>query len=78
MSKERSRTLYVLSFAWQLGFLIAIPLIGFMLGGLWIDGRLNTRPLFTLLGLAIGLVTTVYECAKLLKTLIQPKGDDNA
>ena len=74
MNENKSKTLYVLSFAWQLGFLIVIPMVGFMALGLWVDGKLNTKPTFTLIGLLVGVVSTVLESAKMLRVFM--RGDD--
>ncbi len=39
----------------QLGFVIALPLVGGLLLGLWADQALGTRPLLTLLGSLLGI-----------------------
>lgn len=39
----------------QLGFLIALPLVGGLLIGLWADNSLGTKPLFLLLGTLAGI-----------------------
>lgn len=39
-----------------IGWYFAMTIIGGILGGLLLDGWLNTRPLFTLLGLFAGLL----------------------
>jgi F0F1-type ATP synthase assembly protein I len=39
----------------QLGFAIALCLIGGLLGGIWADRSLGTTPLFTLLGSLLGI-----------------------
>ena len=57
----------------QLGLLTAIPmilavapLIGYYLGR-WIDGRLGTDPVFSLILLALGLVAGVRETISILR-----------
>ena len=47
-------------------FAIVLPLIG----GLWLDRRLHTTPLFTLLGVALGLAAAaraIYEMMKAIR-----------
>ncbi len=34
------------------------------LGGLWLDGRLGTKPWFLLLGLLLALIVGLYEVAR--------------
>ena len=40
----------------QLGFSVACPLAAFVIGGYWADGKFNTKPLFLLIGLFLGIV----------------------
>lgn len=40
-----------------LGWYVAFCIILGLLGGIWLDGRLHVAPLFTLVGLALGLIT---------------------
>jgi len=65
------KTLYALSLAWQLGFLIAVPLGGFLLLGYWIDTVLQTKPLVLLIGLALGGIVTCYELYHVLTPFIK-------
>jgi ATP synthase protein I len=45
---------YVALFS-EIGFIILITTLAGALGGHWIDGQLDTNPLFILVGLLIGL-----------------------
>jgi F0F1-type ATP synthase assembly protein I len=40
----------------QLGFSVACPLAAFVIGGYWADGKFNTKPLFLLIGLFVGII----------------------
>lgn len=68
--KENFKILYAMSFAWQLGFLVAAPLGILIFLGLWADKTFQTGPLFVLTGIIVGLVTTVYEVYHMLSPLI--------
>ncbi len=68
--QEQFKILYALSFAWQLGFLIAAPLGILIVLGLWLDNTIHTAPLFILLGIFVGLATTFYEVYHMLAPLI--------
>ena len=71
MSQENNfKTFYALSIAWQLGFLIAIPITGFLILGLLGDKFFKTQPLFLIIGLLTGIIITVYEVYHLLAPLI--------
>ena len=71
MSQENNfKTFYALSIAWQLGFLIAIPITGFLILGLLGDKFFKTQPLFLIIGLLTGIIITVYDVYHLLAPLI--------
>ena len=71
--KDGFKTFYALSFAWQLGFLIAVPLAGFMFLGFLADEFFGVSPLFLIAGFAVGTAATVYEVRHLLAPLIKKK-----
>jgi F0F1-type ATP synthase assembly protein I len=60
------------------GWYIAIAIVLGLLGGLWVDGKLGTRPLFTIIGLIIGIMAAVYGVYQMFLPFIknkQGKGD---
>ena len=64
-----------------LGWYVAISIIGGIGGGLLLDRWLDTEPLFTLLGLALGLIVAFYGGYKMLKQVLSRRytntdGDD--
>ncbi len=50
----------VLSLVFELGYIIAIPIVGFALGGRLLDNKLDTSPLFILGGIFISIILTSY------------------
>ena len=73
--KEEFKVFYALSLAWQLGFLIAVPIGGFLLLGHLADRIFKSQPLFLIIGAAVGLTITIYEVYHLLLLLIKEKND---
>lgn len=67
---------YALAVAFQLGFLIVVPIGGFMLLGLWADKILKTGPFLLIAGALIGLSITVYEIYHWLIPLIKKEEHD--
>jgi len=69
--KHNFKVLSAISFAWQLGFLIIIPIGGFMLLGFMADKALKTYPALLISGIITGLIITSYETYHLLIPLIK-------
>lgn len=57
----------------ELGFMIVIPLVGFMLLGLWADKSFHTLPLFTIIGLIIGLISSIVEVIKVILPFLEKR-----
>jgi len=58
---KKNNIFYLLSFASQLGLIIAIPLVGFFLLGVFLDKKLGTLPWLSLLFSILGFVFVVFE-----------------
>ncbi len=58
-----------------LGWYIAFCIVTGILGGLWLDRVVGTRPLFTLLGLFVGLSASGYGVYKMVEPLLK-EGDN--
>jgi ATP synthase protein I len=52
------------------GFYIAFCIVAGILGGLWIDGRFHTGPIFLLIGLVLGLVSAFWGLYQMLLPMI--------
>jgi len=57
------------------GFYIAACILLGTFVGLWLDGKLNTKPLFMIIGLFIGLVMAVYGVYQMIRPLMSNKQD---
>ncbi len=64
-----------IAMATTLGFGIALSLALMVGGGVWLDQKLGTTPLFTLIGLALGLFSAGYQLYEL--ALIGQKDREN-
>lgn len=60
-----------LGFAWELGYLIAIPLIVGALSGRFADGFFGTKPWLFLLGVGVSIVTTVVLVFQKTKAVLK-------
>ncbi len=71
--KDNFKIFYAVSFAWQLGFIIAIPLVVFVFLGFLADKFFSTRPLFLIAGILVSIAITAYEVYRLILPLIKNK-----
>jgi ATP synthase protein I len=58
-----------------IGFYVAACIILGILGGRWLDGKMNTAPLWLLVGLVLGLLAAVYGTYQMLKPFLKDLGD---
>lgn len=61
----------------ELGFLIALPLAGCLLAGLWLDKRFGTLPLFTIVFIIASLFASVLEVVKIILPFLEKRSQKN-
>ena len=61
-----------------IGWYIAIAILAPTLGGVWLDGKLGTAPLFLLVGVILGVVVGFYGTYKMASSYLSspPRSDD--
>ena len=69
--KDDFKIWYAISFAWQFGFYIVIPIGIFLALGIFVDRYFHTAPLFLITGIVLSLVLTAYETYHLLLPLME-------
>jgi ATP synthase protein I len=55
-------------------YIVACILLG-VFSGLWLDGKLDTSPLFIILGLVLGLGLAVFGIYRMIRPLMTDKQD---
>src|SRR5579872_1459491 len=63
-------TFQALAVASQCGITLAVSVVLGYLAGHWLDDRLNTGIIFTLIGVLLGLVAAVLSTARLYRSLM--------
>jgi len=56
-----------------MGWYVALCILGSLFLGIWLDGLLGTRVLFTFLGLALGLAAAFYGVYRMISDLFAEK-----
>jgi ATP synthase protein I len=54
---------------------MALSLLAGILGGLWLDNKLGTLPIFTLIGLVVGSALAFYGAYRMVQPLVGPDDD---
>jgi hypothetical protein len=62
--------------ATQIGASVAVTCVIFVVGGKYLDNHTGYSPLFTLLGIAIGLVASMYLVWQIVKPLLRKHKTD--
>ena len=71
-------TFQALAVASQFGISLAVSVVLGYFAGHWIDDRLNTGIIFTLIGVLLGLVAAVSNTVRLYRALMRKVGSDAA
>ncbi len=69
MSPDES-TLLGFGFAWELGYMIALPAVLFGVGGAALDKYMHTSPLFVLVGLITAFITSAISVTRRIRDII--------
>ncbi len=56
-----------------IGWFIGLSILMGLLGGLWLDNKLNTQPLFIIIGLLFGFIIAIFGIYRLLLPLLKNK-----
>ncbi len=58
-----------------IGWYIGLSIIAGVLGGLWVDNMFNTKPLFVIVGLLLGILVAFYGVYLMIKPLVSSRQD---
>ena len=71
--KELKNSFSIMALAWELGYLIAIPLVALTLGGRFLDKKLGTSPILLLVGVVLAILLSSYMVYKKTIDIIDQK-----
>jgi len=69
--KKKEQVSYALFLAFQLGFLIVVPLIGFFCLGVFLDKKFNSSPIFLLLSIFLSFIFIFFEIRHFLLPIMR-------
>lgn len=68
-TKQKSAMWLALDIAYQLGYLIALPIVVLGFGGAFLDKKLGTSPIFILSGIALSFIITSIGAFRKIKDI---------
>ncbi|KKO02841.1 hypothetical protein LCGC14_0102910 [marine sediment metagenome] len=69
--KERAIFLKTLSLAWELGYIIVIPLVILAAGGRFLDNKYDTSPIFLMSGILLSILVSGILVFKKAKRILE-------
>ncbi|HEX9976698.1 MAG TPA: AtpZ/AtpI family protein [Dehalococcoidales bacterium] len=60
--KRWEAALRLVGMGWYVGLCIVLG----VLGGIWLDGKINTRPVMTIIGLVLGIILAFYGVYRMI------------
>jgi F0F1-type ATP synthase assembly protein I len=70
-NKKKMSKMGMLSLAWELGYVIALPLVLFGYIGKLVDTKLSTKPWFALLGIVVAIFSTTIWLTRKIKDYLK-------
>ncbi len=74
---EKNNDLSLFSLAWELGYIIAIPIVILAIGGAFLDKKMGTSPWMLLMGVTFSILITsfsvYYKVTKILEGMSDEK-----
>jgi ATP synthase protein I len=59
-----------------IGFYISACIVGGIVGGLWLDQKLDTKPIFLLVGLILGLILAFWGVYQMIVPMVNNNKKD--
>lgn len=81
MEKRTDNRWDLIGIAWEMGYLIALPLVGFALGGRFLDSAFDTSPLLLILGIIsaiiISTILVVRKTTEVIDRAAHEEGEED-
>lgn len=74
--KRKDGDLSLLSLAWELGYIIAIPIVVLAIGGAFLDEKMGTSPWMLLVGVTFSILITSFMVYLKVARLMTNLSDD--
>lgn len=68
---KKSTLAFAFYLAFEVGFLLAVPIVVLLLGGLWLDSKLHTFPICTIFGSLVGFIGGIINTYRVIIKLME-------
>lgn len=75
LNNQQKKLFSALGLAWELGYIIAIPIAVLALVGRWVDKSFNTSPLFLLVGVFGSMIISGVLIVKKTKSIVNNQSE---
>jgi len=72
-----NKLFYALTLGLEMGFLIVLPLVGFLLLGLFLDRKFQTAPIFLISFIVLSFGATFLEIRYLVLPFLEKRSQNN-
>lgn len=67
--KEKRKLYYIIAIGGQITILLVGPVVFCLLLGFWLDSFFHTTPLFTIIGVIVGFVGSIFNVFRVMKII---------
>ncbi|MDD3734909.1 MAG: AtpZ/AtpI family protein [Candidatus Pacebacteria bacterium] len=71
--RNKQNVFYTIFLGLELGFLVALPLVVFLVLGVFLDKKFETFPIFLISGIIIGLILTFVDIRYLILPFLEKR-----
>ncbi len=61
----------------EMGLMVAVSLVGFLLAGLWLDKKFGTIPLFTIIFVVASMFSVAAELRYIIMPILEKRSQNN-
>ncbi len=76
-NNQKKDFLYALGLGMQMGLLVVLPMIAFLLLGIFLDKKFNTAPLFLISLVIFSIIVTIVDVRYLVLPFIEKNSQKN-
>jgi len=77
VQSDKGKQFHAFGIALEMGYFIAVPLVGFAILGAWADAAFNTKPLVLLLSILLAIIISTVLVYRKTREMIEDSEDQS-